>query len=216
MKSNLDIWAIQYYPEELYTALSNIKDGLNIVYTNVNSEFKLGNKIVKGRFFDTFLYNEDSDIIIMLMKGCKVTKYDIFNYLEKNNKRYVEVNFIPMKNVTKDKNNLPELWFARDEEVLKDAIKDSINKNIKDCIIYPHVRGSLELCYMNNSYEKIEVDGRNIRDIIKLKDKVILLLNENIDYMELLNEYNIDIIKSYKKDPNIHVNNFSKTLKKLI
>ena len=34
MNSNLDCWAIQFYPEELETALNQIKDGISIIYSN--------------------------------------------------------------------------------------------------------------------------------------------------------------------------------------
>ena len=63
MKSNLDVWAIQYYPEDVYTALNNIKEGINIIYSNCISELKIGNKKISNREFDTFLYNEESGIL---------------------------------------------------------------------------------------------------------------------------------------------------------
>ena len=59
--SNLDVWAIQYYPEELLTALTQIKEGMNIIYSNLTCAFRIGSKDIKTRQFDTILYNEESD-----------------------------------------------------------------------------------------------------------------------------------------------------------
>ena len=136
MANNLDIWAIQYYPEELTTALNKIGAGLNIIYSNLVSKLKVGNNIISGRNFDTILYNEESDILILLMTGGKVTKKDIINYLEENNKRYVEVTFNPCNVIDlEDKDKLPEMWFARDLAVIEDAIKDSAKNNFINCTL---------------------------------------------------------------------------------
>ena len=35
MNNNLDVWAIQYYPNELENALNQIKGGMNIIYSNL-------------------------------------------------------------------------------------------------------------------------------------------------------------------------------------
>ena len=212
MKSNLDVWAIQYYPEELLTALNNIRDGLSIIYTNASSTLKIGDQTIIGRNFDTFLYNEDSDILIMLMSGGKVTKEDMISYLENNSKRYVEVTFEEDQYI--DEDNIPEILFARDLNVIEDAIKDSINKKKYNCTIYPSCRGLFELEYTSKKYGKTEIDGRNIKDIIKFKDKIIFILNDNVDYIQVLQKYDIRIRKSYITEPNLYVKNFSKKLKK--
>ena len=69
MNRNLDVWAIQKYPKELYTALENVKTdtGDLILFTNLECNFELNGKRVK-RNFDTSLYydagngNDDRNI----------------------------------------------------------------------------------------------------------------------------------------------------------
>ena len=71
MNKTLDVWAIQKHPEELYTALENIKtdQGDLILFTNLNSNFQLNGQTV-GRQFDTELYyvGKDNDALILLQK----------------------------------------------------------------------------------------------------------------------------------------------------
>ena len=49
MKSNLDVWAIQYYPEALLTALNKIQEGMNIIYSNCVCHFKVGDEVITNR-----------------------------------------------------------------------------------------------------------------------------------------------------------------------
>ncbi len=72
MNRNLDVWAIQKYPKELYTALENVKTdtGDLILFTNLECNFELNGKKVK-RNFDTSLYYDagnGNDALILLMK----------------------------------------------------------------------------------------------------------------------------------------------------
>ena len=76
MLTNLDIWAIQYYPECLETALDNIKKKEDIqVYCNCISEFTIMEKSILDRRFDTVLYSQANDLLVMLMEGRKSKRY---------------------------------------------------------------------------------------------------------------------------------------------
>ena len=103
---------------------------MNIIYSNLKCFFKIGNNIISNRKFDTMLYNEESDLLIMLMRDGIVNKEDIINYLEKNNKKYTEITFTPSLSEYHNSSDIPEIWFVRDEFVLNDALLDSINKDI--------------------------------------------------------------------------------------
>ena len=220
MKSNLDVWAIQHYPDELETALKNINNGISIIYSNIISRLIIANQTLVINF-NTVVYNEQSDILIMLMKGSKVSKEDIIKYLENNKKRYVEVTFNP-KELYYDVNDstLPEIWFARESYVLEDAIKDSINKGNMSCTYYPYTFAQLNLGYKDNNKDVIELDGRLCKGIIKfdnVDDKIILLINQkdNVDKFNrdrnvnmdkalyFLNKYNINVSMVYDYVPDI-------------
>lgn len=188
MKSNLDVWAIQYLPSELKTALDNIKtDNDLILYTNLLCKFNLGNEAITSRQFDTALYSEENDVLVLLMRGGEATADDIRDYLEKKGFLYHEVCFATPVDSHKDDLSIPELWFAREEYVVQDALEDSIARNVKrEFEYYPFLEGNLDLDYGTNIYgdEDLEqnkhgdypVDGRLFRGLIRLQDKVILLI----------------------------------------
>ena len=167
MNRNLDVWAIQKYPKELYTALENVKTdtGDLILFTNLECNFELNGKRVK-RNFDTSLYYDagnGNDALILLMKDGIATADQIREYLEKEQLKYHEVSF--SKDLTKElaeefdisyteeqaDENIPELWFAREEYVLRDALNDSIEQGNTTCDYYPLLQGFLNLNYSANS-----------------------------------------------------------------
>ena len=225
MKSNLDVWAIQYYPEALLTALSKIQEGMNIIYSNCVCHFKVGDEVITNREFDTILYNEESDILILLMRNGKAKKEDIIKYLDENNKKYAEVTFDAsvLENYQND-DSIPEIWFAREECVLDDALSDSKNKNVNECTIYPNIDSSISFGYIANVDNNYSIDGRIFKCLIKLDDKLIFIINQldNVDkngisrnltendIFRLLNKYGFEYEEIYDT-PNLHVD---KTRKK--
>ena len=227
MKSNLDCWAIQYYPEELQTALNQIKTGTSIIYSNCTCDLKIGNQEISTRQFDTFLYNEESDVLIMLMRGGVAKKEDIIKYLEQNKKNYGEVIFSPSIVEYEDGDDIPEIWFAREKYVLEDALKDSIDKGVHTCEFYPALLGSLDLGYISNSSKKCEIDGRLFKGLIKLDDKIIFLINQfdnvdkkgnirNLEYddvIEIINKSSLSYNVIQDIEPDLHIPEYSKKIK---
>ena len=201
MNRNLDVWAIQKYPNELYTALENVKTdtGDLILFTNLECDFELNGQTVK-RSFDTSLYYDagnGNDALILLMKDGVATADQIREYLEKKQLRYHEVSLAKDFNNAykeeKDDENIPEIWFAREEYVLRDALNDSIEQGNITCDYYPLLQGFLSLNYSANSnLSSYSVDGRKILGVITLEDKMILLINNGND------ERNISPFQAHK------------------
>ena len=202
MNRNLDVWAIQKYPNELYTALENVKTdtGDLILFTNLECDFELNGQAVK-RSFDTSLYYDagnGNDALILLMKDGIATPDQIRKYLEQKGLNYHEVSFakdvtkeLPedfdnVYNEEKDDENIPEIWFAREEYVLRDALNDSIEQGNTTCDYYPLLQGFLSLNYITNStLSSYSVDGRKILGVITLEDKMILLINNGNDHRNI-------------------------------
>lgn len=228
MKSNLDVKAIQYNPEDLYIALNKIDKGMNYVYSNCAFDFKIGKRKIRNRKFDTFLYNEESDTLIMLMSGGLVNKDHIINFLENNNKPIVEINFRTKYDDYKVDDNLPEILFSRDKSILEDAIKDSVRKGIQSCEFYPLLSSYFMMGFRNVHGNIEEVDGRVFKGLLKFNDKLVLLVNQkyNIDefgnyrntnvktVLLMLKKYNIKTNVIIDKEPNLYVESFSKKLKR--
>ena len=116
MNKTLDVWAIQKHPEELYTALKNIKtdQGDLILFTNLNSIFQLNGQTV-GRQFDTELYyiGKDNDAVILLQKDGAASAEDIRNYLEEKGLQYHEVSF------KKEMKKIRENGYGGDDEEIE-------------------------------------------------------------------------------------------------
>ena len=53
----LDIWAIQNEPNEIYTALKNIKTDV-LIFKNVICKFRVGDNLI-NRKFDNMIYSEE-------------------------------------------------------------------------------------------------------------------------------------------------------------
>lgn len=181
LKSNLDVWAIQKYPEELDNALSNIKINSqdNILFSNCSCNMRIGSKHVT-RNFDTMLYAEDSDTLVILMKDGKATTEDIRKNLDNRNILYHEVIFDKEEDSEYyDDESIKELCFAREAYVLEDAVVDSKNRGYNKCIYYPAVDGNLDLQYLDNNSELSVVDGRFFKGVVEFPDKMVLLINQN-------------------------------------
>lgn len=207
MKSNLDVWAIQGDKEEMNAAFQNVeKESLgNILYLNCICSFKMDNKKIQSRKFDSCFYSEESDIVILFAKGM-VSEEEIETYLNENNIKYTTIRFtednIPFENDDK----FPELWFAREKCVLLDAINDSLKKGNNRCLYNSEVESNLSLCYRDKFGDKWEIEGRFCKGCLYFKDKMVLLINQadfrNLkenDVMKILKDKKIICNKSNKR-----------------
>ena len=204
MNSNLDIWSIQEDASEIFTALAQIKRGVSIIYDNCVCGMSIGSNIIHSREFSTAIYNEESDVIILVMKTSKASKEDAVKYLSEKGLPFVEVTFTETEEKSDDF-DVPVIWFAREAYVLEDAIKDSVQNNKLDCTYYPVLQGDLRLNYVNNDNAYEKVDGRLFKGLLEFEDKLILLVNQadNVDangnsrnvppedVLEILNKYSI-------------------------
>ena len=200
MNSNLDVWAIQSNPEELRIALDNLKSDNDILlYTNLLCSFKIGEDNIIPRQFDTILYSEENDLLVILMRDGKVSLDDIKDYLDIKKMKYNEVNFSPSIANYEEQYLMPELWFAREKSVVDDAFADSIKINETTiCEYYPFLTGELEFDYLTNDCaRKSKIDGRLFKGVIKLNDKLIFLIN-SIDYQNVTPSEVQAISKKYK------------------
>ncbi len=219
MKSNLNVWAIQHNPEELEKALKQIKKGFNYIYSNCIFTIQLGNQEIKSRQFDTFLYNRKSDSLIMLMRNGLVNKEDIIKYLTLHNRVFGEITFTNLEDINyEDSNELPELYFVREKKMVVEAIKDSLKKGNNYCEYYPNLIGRFYLNYLTKDLNKIDIDGRLIKGLIQLGDKIILLINQvynmdkngnsrnmnNTEIISLLNELNVKTNVFYNEEPKLY------------
>lgn len=180
MKSDLDVWAIQKYKEETLTALGNVKkDSLgNILYLNCHCKFKIGDKKITNRTFDSCFYSEESDTVILFARGL-ISEEDIVEYLENQGVKYTTIRFIePEDKSYEDDSSFPEIWFVREKYVLEDAIDDSISKGETKCMYFPEMPASLRLNYIADDMQKYEIEGRLCTGVLVFKEKIVLFVSQ--------------------------------------
>ncbi len=192
VKSNLDIWAVQEDGTEVFTALKNIKKGLSIVYKNCCSRIRIGDYYVKSRLFDVALYNEEADVLILIMKNSPASSKDMIDYLEANNLEYVEVTFNSDYCISEDAT--PELWFARDRDVLKDALCDSVSHGYESGIFYPNMWGDLAVGYQTEVNGCFSIDGRIFTGAVLMPDKFILFVSQSGYGKRSINYRDVDLM----------------------
>lgn len=198
MNSNLDVWAIQSDKDEMYTALDQIKeDGDVIIYTNLVCEFTVGNEQVKSREFDTIVISDKNDFLAMFMRKGPAAKQDICGYLDSKGIRYTEITFAPSICDFNDDNLIMPIWMAREEYVLEDALKDSIESGDIDFDYYPELPSNLELDYLTNeNRSRYSVEGRLFTGALISSNKIILLVSQGTDD-NLTPQETISILENY-------------------
>ena len=173
--NNLDIWAIQHYPQQLYTALDNIKDDDDILlFSGVKSKIRIGTTFLTNRQFDTLVQSMDNDILILLMRDGYVNKNDIAKYLEEKSLSYSEIAFKQNEEEYINDLMIKELWFVRDEVVLKEGIIDSLDKKVNSGIYYPNLDSELTLSFIKGIDDEVFLDGRKFKGCIETKEKIML------------------------------------------
>lgn len=173
--SKLDIWAIQHYPEEVENALNRITDNnSNVLFTNCISILHMSDRKFKIEF-DTAFFSDKDDTLIVLMRGSKMTREEFIERLKRRNIGFSEVVFSDSKFKDYDE-PLKEIWFARDVSVLEDAVVESKKKGISSCRYNPIMRGMFLLKYPLEESSEV-LDFQELRGIVELEDKTIILIN---------------------------------------
>lgn len=188
-----DIYVIENDINELYKALDNIGDGINIIYSNCNSDFEIGNQKVHSKKFDMYLYNEDSKSLIMFVRESKIDKDMVLDILEEKSKPYHEVSFMKTIDKVKDTREIPDIYFVNNHCDLINILKSYYKKQ---CYFYPLMNGFLNMGFKTTKgMVNKKIDGISFKGVIKLPDKLILLtksFNMTDDgVIFLFNKYNI-------------------------
>ncbi len=180
---DLDIYAIQGDRRDLETVLSNVKvvSDSNILFTNVQCHFTVNNKKINVLNFDTMFYSEANDSLILLLKNGAVSVDEFIQALINRNIPFTEVTLKSFVN-NDNEGTVPETWIARDMEVLRLALNDTIvKKGPRYAEYYPDLISKLQFEYgYEQGYDDVlnrHLDGRNFKGVLQLPDKLVLLVN---------------------------------------
>lgn len=209
----MDVWGIHRDPEHITDALKIIGDSKDKIrepltlYVNCISKFRIDGVEIE-RHFDTLIWSEEADIVLLLSsikyedaddgKPISATSKDIVDYLDANGIPY-DLVFVPDthssiniddEKISADK-EIPEIWFARDEQVLKDALKEGIELGTKKIIHNPNVPITLSIGYeINDNF--IEIWGVRGKGLVKTDCNWVVIIDEN--YFKNLNSKQVKLI----------------------
>lgn len=197
-ESNLNILVIQNHLEDLDKAINKIKkNSTNILFRNISSKFKLGERTVKIEF-DKALYSDENNLLILIKRGLSITDEELIRKLTERNLDFSEVVFSNFEFGDYDE-ELKDIYFAKDSSSLKLALTDSKNKGNDVCRYNPVMKGKLTLKYpgrihLDSECEEIEtkivLNRQMLRGVIETEDKVIFLINNleehNVYYKQVL------------------------------
>lgn len=203
---NRKIYAIQDDLSMLKTALNTIKNTQeNILITNCISKLKIGKKKLHITF-DTALYNDDKNVLIVVRDSSKVTQEAFKETLDNNNIQCNEINFreyLHFRQPEVDK----ELFFASNIKSLKYALEDSMKKNNEECTYYPAATGHFTLKYFFNKEKQEELDDYYIKGVVEFDDKFIFIINgkreDDLYYKKVVRELEkkkINVSLDYSKE----------------
>lgn len=181
MEKGRRIFTIQDDLDTLKVALDRVKDTKeNILVTNCISRLKLGG-IKFHTIFDTALYNDENNILILLKDNSVITQEDFREMLDKNNTMYNELTFRDYIRYSKPETG-KELFFATNNSTFAKAIEKSQRKGIDSCTYYPKVFGRLNIKYFYDKTLQEQLDSFFIRGVIELDDKYILVVINKDEY----------------------------------
>ena len=175
---NKKIFAIQDNEETLIHALNKIRNTKdNILITNCISRLRIGESKLHV-IFDTILYNDEKNILIMIKDSSTVTP-DVFReMLDVNNVGYNEIKFRDYLHFDKPETS-KDLFFATDISNFKFCIDESKRKGIDSCTYYPAMTGHFTIKYFYDKEKQEQLDDYYIKGILELDDKIILIVKEN-------------------------------------
>ena len=206
MEKGRRIFSVQDDLDTLKVALDRVKDTKeNILVTNCISRLKIGG-IKFHTIFDTALYNDENNILILLKENSGITQEEFRKMLDKNNTIYNEVAFRDYIRFTKPETE-KEMFFATNSSTFAKAIEKSQEKGIDSCTYYPEVSGRLTVKYFYDKALQEQLDNYLIRGVIELDDKYILVVinkdEHDLRYSKILStlerkNMNVEIDYSYE------------------
>ena len=178
LKKFLDIWTVQNNKNDLISALKNINTDDAIIFENAQVGLTIDNEIISNVVYDTAIFSEKSDIVILILKDSGITSDDAKNCLEEKGIKYNLVSFVKEEQPTEIK-NAPEVWYARDSYVVAEALDNSISKNVSKYYTYDrNMESVLDFKFLSSYDEdfKPTFDTRILfTGKITLEDKIILI-----------------------------------------
>jgi len=176
MQNNLKVFFVENPFRELRDILKQLDEGMNIIYSNCACILELGNQNVFLSQFDTFLYNENSGILIAFKCDETTSKEDIIYWLNRNQKDYCNIILASIDD-QQIEGDINYACIPRDVQCLEYLLHDSFSKGSTSCNYYSNVACKLQLCYLTNGVVQTTLSLDTNLDILTVDDKNIIISN---------------------------------------
>lgn len=201
-KELFDVYSIQGKSEEILYALENVSsDDEVVLYTGLDSEFKIGGYVIPQQFKNAIFVNlhnkyllnngiQKHGKLIKVMDGSTFSEdtfvSDNLAFLRSDIldveiiEKILKVKKIDFKKccsdyiINKKQNHsviLPEIWFGRDIDIFFDAIDGQVNKDI---ILYNNLKAEFTLSIAKNG-QREQLYYRQYPFALQLDDKFLLI-----------------------------------------
>lgn len=162
--TNIDILAVDFNNNAFDEALHNLpKDGLNVLFTNCISELNIGENHYILNKYDSCIYNENKNILILIKREENNSYNDIKDYLGKKDVPFHEVRFTIFDDYSEGDYDVPKLWFANSNASLIRAIENIKQQENDNCVYYPFVESKLTISFQggkqNIPFEEFTFEG---------------------------------------------------------
>lgn len=209
INSPLDMWSPQQKGEEIFLTLDSINnDDTVILFTNIESDFRVGDYSVeqkfklciwvRGKIKEPERVEKQGRLIIILedapfTEEVKVSDDFIIHKGTKIDKELLEkilkakdIEYIKLESKKKSENKPiyklnREIWFIRNIEVLESSFSDKTAKTVK---IYPDVKSKLTLKYYENEETGYLIDQRDFVCLIEFNNLLAILVSPTLSEID--------------------------------
>ena len=135
---------------------------------------------------DTLICSREADTALCLssarytdedLGSISATPEEIAKFLDKHNIPCEIITGVPQKDDI-DNPQIPEIWMAREDYVLKDSLAESKERGCENCTIYPSTRAKLSMGYTLKDGSYHEIWGVNFKGLIETQNSWTLLIDE--------------------------------------
>lgn len=173
----LYVSAVKMNSNQFYKELEKLKDeGLNLLFTNCILSLKITLDSTLATQFDTCLYNEDSNFLLLIDRG-NIETNDLKQILKKKDIPFHEAFYHREKPFNNDGSQLKPVYFVKDMSALEEMVKTS--KKNSTCIYYPKLGSSVIVKYHDDDEIAFPLDNESCSGLINCPDKFIFLLNSS-------------------------------------
>lgn len=182
--NDLKISLVKVNSNHFFDEIRKLQDkGLNLLFSNCILSIRIGLEMAIVTQFDTCLYNEDENVLLLIEKG-NFNIEDVKESLNKENISFYHASYCRDNSYDEDHCVVKPTYFVEDISSLEQML--NMNQKGSSCIYYPEIdKGSIYIKYSDDDEVFLPLEDGQCRGLISYMDKFIFLLDSNEKKEEL-------------------------------